>query len=85
MFLHLGADTVIPLKNIITITDMKAVRSGINDEFLRVMKDESMIIDVSEGNAKSFVVTDKNVYLSAISSTTLKKRATFLNDSEEDE
>jgi regulator of extracellular matrix RemA (YlzA/DUF370 family) len=85
MFLHLGADTVIPLKNIIAITDMKAVRSGINDEFLRVMKDESMIIDVSEGNAKSFVVTDKNVYLSAISSTTLKKRAMFLNDSEEDD
>ena len=85
MFLHLGADTVIPLRDVITITDIKTVRSGINDEFLRVMNEENMINDVSEGNAKSFVVTDKVVFLSAISSTTLKKRALFLSDADVDE
>lgn len=85
MFLHLGADTVIPLRDVIAITDMKAVKSGINDEFLRVMNEESMINDVSEGNAKSFVVTDKVVFLSAISSTTLKKRAQFLSEADDDE
>jgi len=85
MFLHLGADTVIPLRDVITITDIKTVRSGINDEFLRVMNEENMITDVSEGNAKSFVVTDKVVFLSAISSTTLKKRALFLSDADVDE
>jgi len=83
MFLHLGADTVIPLKQIISITDMKAVRSGINEEFIKTMTEENLITDVSEGNAKSFVVTDRIVYLSAISATTLKKRAQFLNDSDE--
>lgn len=80
MFLHLGADTVIPLRDVIAITDMKAVRSGINEDFIRVMHEESLINDVSEGNAKSFIVTDKVVYLSAISSATLKKRANFLTE-----
>lgn len=83
MFLHLGADTVIPLRDVIAITDLKAVRSGINEEFLRVMQEEKMIEDISENNAKSFIVTDKKVYLSAISSTTLKKRAQFLLEEED--
>ena len=85
MFLHLGADTVIPLRDVITITDIKTVRSGINEDFLRVMTEESLIDDVSEGNAKSFIVTDKMVYLSAISSATLKKRAQFLSDTVDEE
>lgn len=85
MFLHLGADTVIPLRDVITITDLKAVRSGINEEFLRVMQEEKMIEDISENNAKSFVVTDKKVYLSAISSTTLKKRAQFLLEEDDED
>ena len=84
MFLHLGADTVIPLRDVIVITDIKVAKSGINDEFLKVMRAESMIEDVSEDNAKSFVVTEKKVYLSAISATTLKKRANFLFDNEEE-
>jgi len=84
MFLHLGADTVVPLRSVITITDIKAVKSGINAEFLKVMHEEKMINDVAEGNAKSFIVTDKTVYLSAISAATLKKRAAFLSDETED-
>ena len=39
------------------------------------MVEERMINDVSEGNQKCFIVTDKIVYVSAISATTLKKRA----------
>ena len=84
MFLHLGADTVIPLRDVIAITDIKTVRSGINDDFLRVMKEENMIDDISDGNAKSFVVTEKLEFLSAISAATLKKRANFLATDDED-
>lgn len=84
MFLHLGADTVVPLRDVISITDIKLARSGINDDFLKLMREENMIDDVSEGNAKSFVVTEKMVYLSAISAATLKKRANFLFESDED-
>lgn len=85
MFLHLGGDTVIPLKSVIAIGDLKFSRSPINDEFLRNMREENMIIDISEGNPKSFVVTDKVVYLAAISSLTLKKRAGYFFDEDEAE
>ena len=75
MFLHLGADTVVPLRDVIAITDLKSGKLGINKAFLDKMQDEKKIIDVSEKKAKSFIITGKAVYISAISSLTLKKRA----------
>lgn len=75
MFLHLGADTIIPLKEVISITEYKNSKSEINKEFIDLMVEERMIKDVSDGNPKCFIVTEKIVYVSAISSTTLKKRA----------
>ncbi|TCL34429.1 uncharacterized protein DUF370 [Anaerospora hongkongensis] len=85
MFLHLGADKVIPLRDVIAITDLKSSPSKINDEFINTMQEESMIVDVSEGNAKSFVITDKIVYLSAISSPTLKKRSGYIAELDDEE
>lgn len=85
MFLHLGSDTVIPLREVVTITDIRTVESDINDEFLKTMREEKLITDVSEGNAKSFVVTDKMVYMSAISASTLKKRALFIPGEDEED
>lgn len=78
MFLHLGADTIIPLKEIILISDSKDKNFVINSEFLQLMREEGMIVDVSAGKPKSFVITDEKVYLSAISSFTLKKRASHV-------
>lgn len=75
MFLHLGADTIIPLKEVISITEYKNGSSEINKEFIDLMIEERMIKDVSDGNPKCFIITEKIVYVSAISSTTLKKRA----------
>jgi len=75
MFLHLGADMVVPLSDVIAITDLKAGKSGINQEFLNKMQEDKKIIDISDKNAKSFIITSKLVYLSAISSLTLHKRA----------
>lgn len=75
MFLHLGADTIIPLKEIISITEYKDDKSEINKEFIELMVEERMIKDVSDGNPKCFIVTEKIVYVSAISPSTLKKRA----------
>lgn len=85
MFLHLGADTVIPLSDVIAITDLKAVRSSTNRKFITQMRDKKKIVDVSSNNPKSFIVTDKVVYLSAISSLTLKKRAGSFPDNDEDD
>lgn len=85
MFLHLGADMIIPLKKVIAITDNKGEKSPINAEFLNTMNEEGMIVDISSGNPKSFVVTDEKVFLSAISSLTLKKRAGAIFAAEEDD
>ena len=75
MFLHLGVDIVVPLSDVIAITDLKAGISEINQEFLNKMQDNKKIIDISEDAPKSFIITRKIVYLSAISSLTLHKRA----------
>lgn len=84
MFLHLGADTVVALKDIISINDYKSFRSIINREFIKKMRNKKNVIDISEQNPKAFVVTSSNIYLSAISSMTLKKRAENLFYNEED-
>jgi len=78
MFLHLGADTVIPLRNVIAILDMKITSSAITSQYMNNIKAGKKIIDISDNSAKSFVITDENIYFSAISSQTLKKRAGYI-------
>ncbi|MCX7779366.1 MAG: DUF370 domain-containing protein [Negativicutes bacterium] len=63
------------MKKVISIADIKSVKAGIDNEFLKRVRKANKVIDVSEGHPKSFVVTDDYVYFSAISSMTLKKRA----------
>lgn len=75
MFLHLGADLVVPLRDVIGIHDLKAANSKVNNEFIRLMKNSKKVIDISDNSPKSFIITDHRVYLSPISSITLKKRA----------
>jgi regulator of extracellular matrix RemA (YlzA/DUF370 family) len=75
MFLHLGADMVVSLRDVIAITGLKSKKSSTNNDFIDKMRNEKKIIDVSENDAKSFIITTNKVYLSAISSLTLKKRA----------
>lgn len=75
MFLHLGADAVVALQDIISIHDYKGAKSVISREFMKKAHGKKNIIDVSDNRPKSFIVTSAHVYLSAISSLTLKKRA----------
>ena len=74
MFLHLGSDVSVALKDVIAINDYSYLKT-INKEFLKNMRSKKFIIDISENDPKSFVITDKKIHLSAISSVTLKKRA----------
>lgn len=76
MFLHIGADTVVPMRDIIAVFDVKAGKTQIEQSFLQNIAEDA-IIDISEGYPKSFIITDKMVYLSAISSVTIKKRAEY--------
>lgn len=83
MFLHLGSDTVVALDEVVLINDYKTVRSIANREFLEKVRSQNRIVDVASNSPKSFVVTKEKVYLSAISSVTLKKRAGNLLYSED--
>lgn len=72
MFLHIGCNITIPLKNIIAIYN---IRDNKNDDFILSMKKKKKISDVSQSSPKSCIVTDKRVYLSSISSLTLYNRS----------
>jgi len=83
MFLHIGGDVVIPIKDIIAIFDLeKTTISKDTREFLRTAEEEGFVESISYDIPKSFILTenDKNskIYLSPISSTTLQKRSNYI-------
>jgi len=80
VFLHIGGDIVIPVKNIIAIFDIETTTiSKGTREFLRVAEEEGFIESVNQELPKSFIITEwekkSKIYLSPISSVTLQKRA----------
>lgn len=84
MFLHIGADVVIPVKNIIGIFDLENTTvSKDTKEFLKIAEEEGFIEAVSKDLPKSFIIAEidkkSKVFLSPISSVTLKKRTGFIN------
>ena len=84
MFLHLGGDIVIKLKDVITIMDLETTTiSKITKEFLKTAEEEGFIVNISDDIPKSFIITEvdkkSKIYLSPISSVTLYKRAKYLD------
>ncbi len=80
MFLHLGGNVVVPNKNIIAIFDLdKSTISKDTREFLKIAEEEGFIEAISDDLPKSFIITETDkkskIYLSPISSLTLKKRS----------
>ncbi|WP_142413719.1 extracellular matrix regulator RemB [Hathewaya massiliensis] len=79
MFLHLGENVVVPIKDIIGIFDMETTMySQDTIQFLRMAEEDGFVERITEDKPKSFVVAEVNkkskIYLSPISSTTLCKR-----------
>jgi hypothetical protein len=84
MFIHLGGDIVISIKDVISIMDLESSNlSNTTKEFLSIAEDEGFIQKISEDEPKSFILTEKDnktiIYLSPISSVTLFKRAGFID------
>jgi len=75
MFLHLGADVMIPKQDIIAILD---VYTGLVDptrDFLKMARSQGLVETIGEPEkVRTYVITTDTVYLSPISGGTLKKR-----------
>lgn len=79
MFLHLGENVVVPIKDVIGIFDLQTTMYGSDTSaFLRMAEEEGFIERISKEKPKSFVIAEVNkmskIYLSPISSSTLTKR-----------
>ncbi|MGI5965926.1 MULTISPECIES: extracellular matrix regulator RemB [Anaerotruncus] len=85
MYLHLGQDTVIRTDDIVGIFDLENTTISRNTkDFLSRAEKSGQVVNVSYELPKSFVICaqgrrDPTVYITQISSTTLKKRAGFID------
>ena len=79
MFLHLGENVVVPIKDIIGIFDLQnTMYSSDTIQFLRLAEEDGFVERITKEKPKSFVIAEVNkmskIYLSPISSSTLTKR-----------
>ena len=76
MFVHLGKNAVIRSDHIVVIIDWDTLlESETNRLYLERAKKNRLVKDIAEGQPHSAVITTNAIYLSTVSSTTLKKRA----------
>ncbi|WP_026887751.1 extracellular matrix regulator RemB [Clostridium beijerinckii] len=79
MFLHLGENVVVPIKDIIGIFDLQnTMYSSDTIQFLRLAEEDGFVERITDEKPKSFIIAEvdnkSKIYLSPISSTTLTKR-----------
>ncbi|MEH6906673.1 MULTISPECIES: extracellular matrix regulator RemB [Neobacillus] len=78
MYIHIGEDINIRARDIISILDKESANnSPLVEEFISHRKDK--VVNLSKNPFKSIIITFDNVYLSPISSGTLKKRSNQMN------
>ena len=86
MYLHLGSDTVVNTKNIISVLDLESTSvSKYSREFLKIAQEEGFVRNVSDELPKSIVICEEQgqsvVYITNISTKALsgriKKRENF--------
>lgn len=80
MFIHIGGDTVVSTKEVISILDHQSVKaSKMNKRFLEDEKKLKRVVKNKLEETKSYVITKDAIYCSPISSLTLKRRAQFVD------
>lgn len=91
MFLHLGGDYNIPIKDIVIIIDVEStLKSKYSRTFFELSEEKGVVIKVNQQEPKSMIITQFTkkgidtkpktiIYYSPISSLTLLKRAGFIN------
>lgn len=83
MYLHLGQETVVRLRDIIGIFDIETSSVGRETRWFLSRAEKNMLVtNVSNDLPKSFVLCNDNgvtrVYISQISTATLKRRTGFI-------
>ena len=83
MYLHLGQDILIKIKDIIGIFDLdKATVSKRSRNYLTAKEQEGKVFNIATDLPKSFIVCKKDgeevVYISQLSPQTLMKRCKFI-------
>lgn len=86
MILHLGGDVIVPIKDIIAIIDYETVAAKDTNEFLKIAEEEGFIRRITDEPPKSFIIAEINkksvIFFSPISSTTLLKRSSYIDEME---
>jgi ribosomal protein S8 len=86
VYLHLGRDTVVNTKDIISVLDLESTSvSKISKEFLKIVEEEGFVRNVSDEIPRSVVICEEMgqsvVYITNISTKALagriKKRENF--------
>lgn len=85
MFLHLGENVVVPIKDVIGIFDIEtSTYSSDTVQFLRMAEEDGFVERITSEKPKSFIVAEVNkkskIFLSPISSSTLGKRTEQIYD-----
>ncbi|TLS35123.1 extracellular matrix regulator RemB [Pseudalkalibacillus caeni] len=81
MFIHLGEDVVVRSRDVVAIIDRQILEtSEITNEFLARHQKDGLVVDIGKDLTKSIVVTTDTIYLSPLSSVTLKRRARMVSD-----
>ena len=85
MFIHIGGDVIIFLKNLIAILDLeKTTVFQDTRNFLKTAEEEGFVMTIGDEMPKSFVLVETEyryqVYLSPISPATLLKRCNRMID-----
>jgi len=76
VYLHLGVDYMVKNSEIIAIFNLNHPQSQVYSEYVQKYGSHYQIVDASGGEGYySCVLTNDTMYLSSISSITLKKRA----------
>ena len=83
MFLHIGENVVVPIKDIIGIFDMETTMySSDSMQFLRLAEEDGFVQRITGDKTKSFIIAEidkkSKIYLSPISSSTLNKRSKII-------
>lgn len=83
MFIHLGENVVVQTRDVVAIFDYEIAKESEDTlEFLNYHKEHQNLETISDELIKSIVLTTQEVFLSPLSSITLKRRAKINNNFE---